>query len=120
VSENLAILINGEPFSFFHSGRGLCQCFLLSPLLFVLAMEALTLLNIGQADGKISVIKVSRTIKILHLLFVNDVLVMSNDSLHDWSEIKKILNIFCCATSLLINWDKSTFHFANIHQHILD
>jgi hypothetical protein len=33
VSANLAILINGEPFSFFHSGRGLCQGFPLTSAL---------------------------------------------------------------------------------------
>jgi hypothetical protein len=70
VSANLAILINGEPSSFFRSGRGLRQGCPLSPLLFILAMEALSLLlKLGQADGKITGIKVSRTIKILHLLF---------------------------------------------------
>jgi len=93
----------------------------LSPLLFIMAMEALSLLlKLGQADGKISGIKVSSTIKILHLLFVDDVLIMTNDSLQEWKEIKEILKTFCCATGLSINWEKSTFHFANLQQQILD
>jgi hypothetical protein len=118
---NLAILINGESSSFFRSGRGLRQGFPLSPLLFIMAMEALSLLlKLGQAEGKITGIKVSRTIKILHLLFVDDVLIMTNDSLKEWIEIKEILSTFCCASGLSINWNKSTFHFANLQQQALD
>jgi hypothetical protein len=121
VSANLAILVNGEPSSFFRIGRGLRQGCPLSPLLFILVMEALSLLlKTGQAEGKLSGIKVSRTIKILHLLFADDVLIMTNGTLQEWLEIKEILHKFCSATGLLINWDKSTFHFANLQQLILD
>jgi hypothetical protein len=121
VSANLAILINGEPSTFFRIGRGLRQGCPLSPLLFILAMEALSLLlKSGQVDGKITGIKVSRTIKILHLLFVDDVLIMTNDSPQEWMEIKEILKIFCSASSLAINWEKSTFHFANLQQQTLN
>jgi ABC-type antimicrobial peptide transport system ATPase subunit len=117
VSANLSILVNGESSSFFRMGRGLRQGCPLSPLLFILAMEALSLLlKTGQAEGKISGIKVSRTIKILHLLFADDVLIMTNGTLQEWIEIKEILQNFCSATGLTINWDKSTFHFANLHQ----
>jgi hypothetical protein len=78
VSEKLAILINGESSSFFHIGRGLQQGCPLSSFLFILAMEALSLLlKSSQADGNISGIKVFGTIKILHLLFVDDVLIMT-------------------------------------------
>jgi hypothetical protein len=50
-------------------------------MLFILDMEGLSmLLKLGQAEGKITGIKVTRTIKILHLLFVDDVLIMTNDS----------------------------------------
>jgi hypothetical protein len=120
-SENLTILVNGEPSSFFRIGRGLREGCPLSPLFFVFTMEALSLpLKSRQTEGKITGIKVSRTIRILHLLFVDDVLIMTNGTLHEWLEIKDILHIFCSATGLLINWNKSTFHFANINQSILD
>jgi hypothetical protein len=42
-STNYAILINGEPTNFFKSFRGLRQGCLMSPLLFILAMEGLSL-----------------------------------------------------------------------------
>jgi hypothetical protein len=121
VSANLVILINGEPSSFFCMGKGLGQGCPLSPLLFILVMEALSvLLKAGQAEGKISDIKVSRTIKILHLLFANDVLILTKGSHQEWLEIKEILYNFCSATGLMINWEKSTFHFENLQQNMLE
>jgi hypothetical protein len=39
---------------------------------------------------------------------------MTNDSLTEWREINSILLLFCNATGLQINWDKSTFHFSNL------
>jgi hypothetical protein len=94
-STTYAILINGEATNFFKSGRGLRQGCPLSPLLFILVMEGLSLsLKKGQYEGKLSGIKVSRIIKILHLLFVDDVLIMSRASILEWQEINKILNSF--------------------------
>jgi hypothetical protein len=77
-----AILINGEATNFFQSGKGLRRGCSLSPLMFILLMEGLSLsLKKGQAKGKLMGIKVSRIIKILHLLFVDDILIMSKASI---------------------------------------
>jgi hypothetical protein len=51
---------------------------------------------------------------------VDDVLIMTNDSLQEWKEIKDILNIFCSALGLNINWTKSTFHYAGIQGESLE
>jgi hypothetical protein len=81
-SATYAILINGEPSGFFNSGRGLRQGCPLSPLLFILIMEGLSLtLKKSQEDGILTGIKVSRLIKVLHLLFVDDILIMTKASL---------------------------------------
>jgi len=120
-SATFTVLINGEPSSFFYSCRGLRQGCPLSPLLFILAMEGLSLfLKKSQAEGKIIGIKVSRLVKILLLLFVDDVLIMKNDSPLEWQEIYGLLKIFYSTTGLQINWAKSTFHFTNIQEHDLD
>jgi len=75
-------MVNGETSPFFQSVRGLRQGCLLSPLQFISVMEGLSLLlKNGQAKGKLTGVKVSRIVKILHLLFVDDVLIMANNSL---------------------------------------
>lgn len=112
---NFSVLVNGEPSSFFRSGRGLRQGCPLSPLLFILVMEGLSLLlKESQSEGKITGIKVSRFTKVLHLLFADDVLIMTNGSLHEWTDITDLLKTFCNASGLLINWNKSTFHHVNL------
>jgi hypothetical protein len=84
-------------------------------------MESMSLLlKSGQVEGKISRIKMSRTIKVLHIIFADDVLIMTNDSIQEWKEINEILKIFCSTMDLSINWEKLTFHFANLQQQTLD
>jgi hypothetical protein len=83
-------------------------------------MEGLSLLlKKSQEEGKLSRIKVSKIVNILHLLFFDDVLIMTNENLHEWREIKEILKIFCCSTRLQINWSKSMFHYANLQDQTL-
>jgi hypothetical protein len=77
-SVSYAVLINGEPSPFFQRGKGLRQGCPLSPLLFILVMESLSILIRKEKEvGSLTGIKVSRITKILHLLFVDDVLIMS-------------------------------------------
>jgi hypothetical protein len=95
-SASYAVLINGEPTDFFSSGRGLRQGCPLSPLLFILIMEGLSLaLKKSKREGLLTGIKVSRFIRILHLFFVDDILILTNDSLSEWKEINRVLNHFC-------------------------
>jgi hypothetical protein len=48
-------------------------------------MEGLSLaLKKGQEEGLLMGIKVSRLIKVLHLLFVDDILIMTKVSLEEW------------------------------------
>jgi hypothetical protein len=116
-----AILINGEPTDFFNSGRGLRQGCPLSPLLFLLVMEGLSLaIKKSQEEGLVSGIKVTRLIRILHLLFVDDILIMTKASVTEWMEIQNLLAIFCSATGLLINAHKTSFYQFGVQQQVLD
>jgi len=81
----------------------------LSPLLFILVMEGLSLLlKEIQRDGKLSSIKVSRIIKILHLFFFDDVLIMTSASLQECVEIDSHIKSFCKASRLNVNATKTT------------
>jgi hypothetical protein len=77
-SASFAALINGETSTFFNSERGHRQSCPISPLLFILIMESLNiLLKQGQEAENLTGVKVSRVVKILHLIFVDDVLIMT-------------------------------------------
>jgi hypothetical protein len=114
-SPTIAVLINGEATDFFKNGRGLRQGFPLSPLLFILIMEGLSLLlKSAQEEGKISGIKVSSHFKILHVLFVDDIIILSRAVLKEWWEIDKIIGFFCKASGLMVNRSKSTIFHAGL------
>ena len=58
-------------------------------------MEGLSLLlKYKNLEGKLSGVKVYRTIKILHVLFVDDVVTMSKANAEEWVEINKLLKTF--------------------------
>jgi hypothetical protein len=83
----------------------------LSPLLFILVMEALSLLlKKSKAENKVSSVRVSSMINILHLVFVDDVLILSKDDLTEWREIFDLILLFCKATGLQVNSSKTTMH----------
>jgi hypothetical protein len=84
-------------------------------------MEGLSLsLKKGQGEEKLFGIKVSRIINILHLLFMDDVLIMTKASIEEWDEINKILDVFCSATSLMINVQKSNSLHSGVQQGTLE
>ena len=76
-SANFAVLINGTPSKFFTTSRGIRQGCPLSPLLFSLVIEGLSLLIADARDnGLIKGIKISSTFVLTHLLFVDDVILL--------------------------------------------
>ena len=56
----------------------------------------------------------------MHLLFVDDVLIMTKSSIEEWKEINKILDGFCSATGLMINVQKSTSLHSEVQQGTLE
>jgi hypothetical protein len=65
-------------------------------------------------------IKVSRLIKVLHLLFVDDILIMTKASMVEWQEIKRVLGRFCNASGLKINDKKTSFLQYGLQQNVLE
>jgi len=104
-----SILINGAASHFFHSERGLRQGCPLSPLLFLLVMEALSrLIKSAKRDGTIRGLKISEECYLTHLLFVDDVLILLDGSIRDTTSFNNILRLFAHATGMEVNKDKST------------
>jgi hypothetical protein len=74
-SKNFVVLLNGKITSFFKSSRGIRQGCPLSPLLFLLVIEGLSIIiqeKVG--DKKLEGVPVARGLHITHLMFVDDVL----------------------------------------------
>eukprot|EP00253_Pinus_taeda_P031439 PITA_31439 len=108
-SPTYSILINGAASHFFHSERGLRQGCPLSPLLFLLVMEALSrLICSPKREGSIRGLKITEECYLTHLLFVDDVLILLDGSIQDTSSFNRILNLFAHATGMEVNKEKST------------
>ena len=78
-----SVLVNGTSCGFFPSSRGLCQGDLLSPLLFIIVMDALSqMLTRARDGGFISGFAVGRITPIItsHLLFVDDTLILYGEN----------------------------------------
>jgi hypothetical protein len=81
----------------------------LSPLLFLLVEEGLSR-AIGEAKsrGEFHGISISPTLRISHLLFVDDVLIFCSGLRGDVEKLSSILDLFGRETGMQINAQKST------------
>ena len=105
---NFAILVNDTPSRFFTASRGIRQGCPLSLFLSILVIEGLNLLiKYDKAKGKIRGIKISVSMYLTHLLFVDDVVLFSMGTLEEWMAFKVILDTFCSASGMCISIEKS-------------
>lgn len=83
-STSIVFLINGAASDFFNPQRGLCQGCPLSPLLFLLTVEGLSLMiKAAKRQGDLKGIEVGLNIWVTHLLFVDDILLFFYGSQDD-------------------------------------
>lgn len=90
-------------------------------MLFILVLEGLSLLlKENKVVGKLVGIKVSRMIRILHIFFVDDILIIPNATLSEWVEIDRIIKLFCKALGLNVNDQKSNVLYEGLSEVDLD
>ena len=106
-SVSFYLRINGVASPFFKSGKGLRQGFPLAPLPFIIVIEGLgrALLSAKQC-GDFHGISFGNDISLSHVLFVDDIVMVSNGSKQSLSTLYEVLQIFCKASRMLINEDK--------------
>ena len=112
---NFVVLVNGTPSNFFTATHGVCQGCPLSPLLFILVIEGLSLLiQDARSNGLIRGIQLSPSLALSHLLFVDDVILLGSGTLQNWSAFEVIIETFCKASGMRINIEKSCFLYYNL------
>jgi hypothetical protein len=107
-----SILVNGSPCGFFPSSRGIRQGDPLSPLLFVIVMEALSRLidkaiEVGLISGFSVGSGVDAPLMISHLLFADDTLILFEADPEHITHLRHILIWFEAPSGLRINLGKS-------------
>jgi len=113
-SVSFVVLINGVATPFFQAERGLHQRCPLSPLLFLLVVEGLSMaLKEAKSIRTFNDIPVTHLFSLTHLLFVDDVLIFCNGLRGDVEQLRTILDLFNRATSMQINNSKSTLYTPN-------
>jgi hypothetical protein len=107
-----SVLINGGPEGFFGSSRGIRQGDSLSPLLFVIFMEALSrMMSKAVECGILSGFQVdsmdSHLVRVFHLLFADDILIFSNAKPDHIFNLRLLFTWFEASSGLKINFNKS-------------
>ncbi|KAK9071869.1 hypothetical protein SSX86_008299 [Deinandra increscens subsp. villosa] len=111
-----SINVNGDSYGFFKGKRGLRQGDPMSPYLFTLVMEVLTLIinrRIREA-GNFNYHWKCRKLGITNLCFANDLLIFVNADCDSVKVIKVALEEFSGVSGLLPNMNKSTMYFGNV------
>ena len=98
-----SVVINGQPFARFRSGRGIRQGCPPSPYLFVLAINELSLvLQDAMSNSLLEGVILGPDCPPIHsLLFADDLLICDKASIQDAVTMKQILDSFCSASAEL-------------------
>ena len=116
-SISFALLINGAASPFFKFGRGLRQGCPLAPLLFLIVVEGLSraLLYVREC-GIYHGLSFGSEVTLSHVLFVDDIVMVTDGSEQSLSSLFEVLMIFCKASGMKINEDKSALYVSNLDE----
>ncbi|XP_019161408.1 PREDICTED: uncharacterized protein LOC109158044 [Ipomoea nil] len=107
-------LVNGSPTEAILPTRGLRQGDPLSPYLFIICAEGLSLLlQQAQANGVIHGCRVARAAPpVSHLFFADDSLLFFKANVQEASEIKNILTTYESLSGQMVNYQKSSICYS--------
>lgn len=108
------VVVNGQPFARFRSDRGIRQGCPLSPYLFVLAINELSLaLQDAMSNRSLQGIVLGQNCPppIHSLLFVDDLLICGRANIQEATTMKEILQSFCCMSRTSSQLVKIWHHF---------
>ncbi|XP_033128797.1 uncharacterized protein LOC117129330 [Brassica rapa] len=112
---------NGTVQGYFKSNRGLRQGDPLSPYLFVIAMNCLSLmLDKAAEEGKFGYHHACKDTKLTHLCFADDLLIFCDGSLQSVKNVLEVLEAFKQASGLTVSITKTCFFTSGVHQAEID
>lgn len=112
-SASSTVILNGRPASSFKLTRSVRQGCPLSPLIFILAFDNLSLM-FSAAQANRSIVGVSfpdLNIANLHSMFADDSTVLTKADMRYIMECKRILGVFGAASGLHCDWEKTKAAF---------
>ncbi|GKC57120.1 RNA-directed DNA polymerase, eukaryota, reverse transcriptase zinc-binding domain protein [Tanacetum coccineum] len=112
------INVNRDRIGYFKGGRGLRQGDPMSPYLFTLIMEVFSLVLKRQIHNhpRFQYHFGCKPIKLVHVCFADDLLVMCHGDSYSIRVIKSALNEFSACSGLLPNNSKSTVFFGSLNE----
>lgn len=122
-SSKAKFLINGRQCGYVRYRKGLRQGDPLSPLLFVLVVDVLsTMLNYALNSGVLQGVMLGNMgVKMCHLQYADDLLILTNGGREDLRIIKLILYLFVGISGLKVNSDKTYLYASqrNLTPHLM-
>nr|GEW35860.1 hypothetical protein [Tanacetum cinerariifolium] len=114
-SVSFSICINGEINGFFKGGRGLRQGDPILPYLFTLVMEVFNMIMIKtiSESGKFKYHYDCKELKLTHMCFADDLMVLCNGDIESLKVVKKSLDDFSDVSGLFLYLSKSTIFFGS-------
>ena len=116
-SVSFALLVNGVASPFFKSGRALRQGCPLAPLLFLIVVEGLSraLLYVREC-GIYHGLSFGNEVTLSHVLFVDDIVMVTDGSEQSLSSLFEVLMIFCKASGMNTNEHKYALYVSNLDE----
>ena len=114
-SPTFSVLVNGQPSHKFRSFRGIRQGCPMSPYLFVIAINELSIaLNEALAAQNLQGISLGPNCPSIHsLLFADDLLVCGQATIQEANAMAQLIQHFCSISGQTPNWPKSAILFSS-------